>query len=773
MKHLAVPFGIACLLAASLTASAGGLHFEGCSHFQPADLERGLTWNLEYQLARVSGGGSDMREVLPRLLTAGYRRAGFPEAEISASPESNGTVAVRIREGPRYLCGELRIRGLKDTPEDKLRALLLASSDDPAATGQALGWAPTNGAPFDPGRLEAFRTCVSNALTELGRFGAEFDLALRPEPGSGRATLALDVRSEGLERVVGTLRVEGAVTNRTDDILARLGLRPGTRLTRTLTEEATERLLRTGRFISVELVPGAAEADGRTPVTVRVLEAPGVMPLHQELPPASAPLLRVQDWLQAFRTNGDELVFTVEKGPADGVAALALHVIVAPARGVLAILRKDGGGRPLATFHGAASQEFAFFLPDPPRRYTAPAQDMGMTMTFRVEAHPPDKDGAWRSLSLGLGFTSRAGPSGPAELDFDIAPAVLASFASEYGDRARLEDGLCVIEHSNAAIRVEAATGRPRVLLANPSPDVRCVVRVETGAMDRVLEPLRAEAAGWTNRYDPAHPLASAAACLVPELARIPMLSTGVLARVTPEQGARIADAMHRIGGAIASAGWTNAPAWTAATTNAMVIPPDASRVPSQVTLSMPGMVAVVMLALESSLVDSSSWVAGLLRAYAFKTIGRGDLLDREFQRAMTSREPGPLALLCWARLAAGASPEMGRRVASRGLEDLSTEAFRRDVRSLVAPQTPAGEIVLRSGEILATLTPEEADALALLFPPERSGAFRRLLASLRGRTGVAPMERVLGAADAAWEAGLRDDLARQLKAIGEGAATP
>jgi hypothetical protein len=116
------------------------LEFEGNSVFSASTLRRALARDVSVVLA--SHPAADLADFLPVIasqLTRGFRRAGLPDATVTAVFEpqpDGGRIVVRIHEGPRYRMGAIVIEGTQTLDPETLRAKLLEKPGTP--TTQAL-----------------------------------------------------------------------------------------------------------------------------------------------------------------------------------------------------------------------------------------------------------------------------------------------------------------------------------------------------------------------------------------------------------------------------------------------------------------------------------------------------------------------------------------------------------------------------------------------------------------------------------------------------------
>ena len=74
-------------------------------------------------------------EAIQRRLLLGYQHHGFPEARIEARADARGgRVVVTVEEGPRYVCGGIKVSGAREVPATVIIERLTSSpAPGPAA----------------------------------------------------------------------------------------------------------------------------------------------------------------------------------------------------------------------------------------------------------------------------------------------------------------------------------------------------------------------------------------------------------------------------------------------------------------------------------------------------------------------------------------------------------------------------------------------------------------------------------------------------------------
>jgi hypothetical protein len=786
-----------CMAAVSATLASGAsddVRYEGCVKYTPTALERSLSWNLEYQIVKATAPPDQRLEVIRRLLKAGYLRDGYAEADVRGRLDGRTNIVVSINEGQRYLCGDLVVTGsLHEVSSTALRGLLLPASGGVAGTNRSdqhagsafdrlagrtnapndstamtlVGWTPERGAPFDPWAQRQLRAAVSNAFAELGHFFCDFDLRLQKRLAEGRADLVVDVKSEGPPLVIGALEVTGAVTNRPEDVIQFTGLTPGMNITRSLVAEKERSLRQSARLIAGRIVPSSPDAGGRSRVTIRIAEAPGMPPLTQDLSDVAQSCLRIGDWMEAFKTNGDDVVGSFSLSSLTGFS-FSCSMIVSPVQGFQALLRDraDASGHDLAVLQALAGGELGVYFPRRHRKFIAPPSPRSVTAMFALTAKDVKAGDAWKSFECGVGVAGNAGTGTPLRTQVTVDPVVLASFAYGCNPMTRLDGNTCVIAGTNLTARFDAGSGRLRKL-EGQHDDVSIEAHVERGALLRAAERIRKEGSGWTNLYDPARPIASFVSFAGPEVLQLPILSTSTLARVTSQQWRTAESALDKIFTGLGAADLDALFESSSTSTGSVLhIPPEASRLPPQLTGGILAMAASQLLVEDCRLAPAGSWAATALRALALRLCGLQRLVAKELEVLAQSPSSGPLALQLCASIGSGVDPRFARDVATLALTRLSAADFTRDIQPFLDKDAMLGELTLRAGCTVAALQDDEVDALCAFLPADCAQSFRHFATALRDESVPGIPQRMSHALGRFWDENLRASYEQGLRRL-------
>jgi len=184
--------------------------FEGAKAFSAEELRQGLQRSSDFfEISHQLAPQDAYLEAVAKKLQAGYQHQGFPEAQVTVKTDVKaGNVLVKVTEGPRYVCGAVKVTGTQKVPAAAIvqRLTVAAAAHagervfdfrDKAPSNQALD---ESGAPTD-----------LKAMTAIGVWDA-FDPA-------GSAAISSDYGLNGLATGESWLQV-GA----TGDDIVRLGI---------------------------------------------------------------------------------------------------------------------------------------------------------------------------------------------------------------------------------------------------------------------------------------------------------------------------------------------------------------------------------------------------------------------------------------------------------------------------------------------------------------------------------------------------------------------
>ncbi|MBM4042653.1 MAG: hypothetical protein FJ290_29545 [Planctomycetes bacterium] len=705
----------------------------------------------------------------------GYHYNGFPDTTVDVSLDRPaGKVRVRVKEGPQYVKGAVRLVGVKALDAEGLRRRLTeAPLPQPTRAGlpgveesvrEVMGhWVPGMSAGFDEPTLAAIAAKVKRAYADAGHFFPRLKVRVVPEKGTPQAHLLVEVEDEGARATLRDVDIMGLRRNTEEELLRFLGIKPGMPLNAAAIAAMEDKLWRSARFLvhQVSLDP-PEDASGAVRLRLQLRESRDAPPLGTELSAPARALLRVSDWLAAFPAGDRDAVVTVA---ADGVS---VELVVSPRQGLL--LRGRMAGAPgrgawdiLAVL--ASKQLGIFSLAGEPRGWTI-TEDIGLVASFGLVGVPedPDTPRLQYAVRFGLGLRSSAAhrDTEPFRLDLGLAPVAFAGQAYAPDVSCSIANGVLTLRGPNSHWQFDEATGELRegtiVKAAELLPTfvVKVRVRLEAGRFAALRKEAEAAAAGRIKTLTMGEADATAAQALLVEAL--------ALLGATAEQRAsatRLAAALaEEVGASLDS------------------LAPDEKPIEGRpFDLPLPvgqgtgeGLVqwfALRVLPATDALFPRCSWPWMLAREAILVACGMGKYTGEVLPMLYGSDQMGPVGFLATARLLSLVNPRMARAFAARGLERLSVAEFRKDYRILLTGDTAAARLARRLAARLAEARGEDCEAVAALLGPAAGGPFREFARLLRERPkDKAPADVLPAALDYWWDAFLKEQVRTGLQRL-------
>ena len=768
----------------------GGLSravFIGNQTFAADALRQGLRADLDCVIAiQPSAGLEECLRTLESRMRAGYQHAGFPDATVRAESDAAARrIVLRITEGPRFLCGQVRVTGLKTLDREIVQAEILdriaagCLTNRPASLLKPVGqtnvfatdqlppaplreavtlvtnraqaaevplgiWGADLPAPTDVGAKCSLADAVTNVFADLGHFHARFTLnfvrrreaASNPVPNSEATPLDLvvEVQDEGPVCTIGEIEVSPMHTHSRDELLRWLELAPGQRLTRELLLDKQNQLVESGRFTEAMLEPGVPDDAGKVSLRVAVRELALAPPLSAALSPNDAALQRLRQWLSDWPVRGEDAVLRLDVGTSNETRRV-LNVIASPAGGLLIQLNRAKADSPDLAWALAVSSNTVALFDGARREGLCTTNWRGSLSLFFHLGTDPDGEG---NMTFGGGFDSHTSAP-PFRVELRLLPAAFMRLARMPEVQWRNERGVLTGSSSNAVLRVDARTGRLIELRFSGGDDDlpfalshgQLVLEFKTNALAQAWSKTLAATAGFTNRLDTDHPWSSALAFLAGEAFRSSFVRGMMPTNVSAGSVAAATSTLGKLVDGDLFAAWEHCFGLTNATgeDSVFLIPPDSAG-------SNPlDIVAAWILGNSGQLAAPDSWIAAVLCEKALGVSRRADEGGRAWERLFSSDEAGPLACLAGAR---NVNSQNSRAFAIKGLLRLSREDFVRDCQPLIEGDGAVPTTVRNLLTRLATLDDAEIASLTALLPPDDAESLRDAVRVLR-QPGVTP----------------------------------
>ena len=446
------------------------LLIRGAEQVAPDAIRAALGRDHQTMKASLPGASlADLIELLPQRVQAGYINGGFLDAEVTAEWDAEqARLQLLVDEGSQRKWRELRIEGVDPETEAALRSALTTEApetDDSSSTSP--GWTagrPANGHEAYANRI---RTSCEQALADLG--WEEPQLTVRVDPiENDQADLIIEVQDPGRRVPYSRIHVRGNKRQPTEAILDILAVTPGQILTAAQRQAAADRLLETGRFLSVR-VETEARLFPDEPKSLLVLldEWEDAPLLGDELDELQKIALKRVEWANHFQEGEHDLEVRFQPSVPDLVSTpVDVRAIYSPKNGLaITVSGEDplrGGKETICLLVGA-------------ERATIALLESGVAYRFPVEAFPrliptlnlsavrdAETNEPRCNLKMAIGFKTRTKSSHlPAiELNLKVDPVYSLLNLAKGGDDAVFEDGILTVQSKNFRTRIDAGTGR-------------------------------------------------------------------------------------------------------------------------------------------------------------------------------------------------------------------------------------------------------------------------------------------------------------------------
>ncbi len=246
------------------------IEFRGDHTFSREDITQELTSDLDFWLKGSSYAPlQDFCDYLNKNIRAGYLRAGFGKAEVSAEPTEKGAISVLIAEGPRYRTGEIIVSGNEGITRDQIVERLITTTRPRSfkyytTLGQhekepEIIWPLDQPAPLDEVSLKSVADAVTSLYRERGYLEAEITPAIELKEDL-QVRLRVEIK-EGPGCRLGKILIEGAGDKLPEDKLRPLlSPEPGEMVGELEIEEIKYLLWSLGKYLSYEVELVASES---------------------------------------------------------------------------------------------------------------------------------------------------------------------------------------------------------------------------------------------------------------------------------------------------------------------------------------------------------------------------------------------------------------------------------------------------------------------------------------------------------------------------------
>ena len=769
--------------------------FEGDKTFSAEALRQALKDTIDFfEISNPLAPRDAYLEAIERKLLLGYQHTGFPEARIEARHDAKADqIVVTVAEGPRYVCGGVKVTGATNVPAVAIIEPLIPSQVTTQSVQQAFAfkdkapatnpltegtsdeseppdapWVKGEPAPFSNLDLKQMRESVTTVLREHGFLFPKANVSVVPDKTARTAELHVEVLEEGPRGVVGQIEITGNKKNTTEAVLRYLELKPGMELPSQLVARIEDRLWRAARFLSYKVSLGSPDSGGGVPLQIQVAEYDEAPPLEQAFSRTEQAMLKLREWLSKLDESREEMIVTLSGLPAPAPEG---EFVLSPRNGV-ALLAKD------ASRQTADRDEYAmvlksglagFYSSVGGRKLLIPCTKQQLKVFLKVTSKVAEANEGPFNLAAGAGFAQlkEKGP-GSSPYRFELAlPPVACMGLAHRGDFSSWFEGDVLIR-SNATMLVKLSSDTGRILewrMAGDKGKGTLQIRFEPGAFDRTVQRIDAGTASLPNVCDTNAPLSSAVAFLGEEMMSSRYLEPFLRSRMSAETAARLPGLMRqlKLGEVLEPLNQLlSKPAGPEGKEVEFSIPIDLE-LGGATRSDLVGLLVGWLLRRSDALFPARSWPWTVLREASLTVEGKGKYTDQALTGIYESGETGPLGYLTVACALNKLQPPLARKFAARGLERLSAADFRRDCRLFLAGDSISSQCCQRLAATLRELDEEQVTALVKLQSPTSDEFLREYARRLRAAKDQPVLETLTPALDLYWEKELKAAVANLL----------
>jgi Surface antigen variable number repeat len=751
--------------AVGLLGDPANLVFKGDTPFADDNLRWAISADLQTQLAaEPTAPLQDYLKTLDRRLRAGFRRAGYFRPSVDIQPDiASGKILVFLDPGTRYRCGDIKVEGAKTFPVDLLINRLTHPTTQPffattlrqdfvrvdntenEQTATDPLWTIGDPAPFDDVTAAAFPERISLAMAALGYFNPQLEVSVNP---AGKvATLNIRMLDEGLKATVDHIDVKGLKRNRPQDVTDYLKVKPGDAMDLDRLMEMQQRLWDSGRF-SKHVISITRRRDDPSKVILLVdLEEVDNVPLLIDLLlPVEQVALRVRQWLLNLGDGRDDLLLEYQDNREDVTVTFNAKYGIVSRMHINAttppVLGDDSDGAIVMT-----RDVIGIYLPAANLKLVIPNPDVSATTTIAMTRAAESENQHW---GFSLGWTMSSDKTAqPLTLNMWLPPAAILDYAHLPNCSYELRDGIFTVTAKTVKMRFDAATGRPLDIQSLTPKDFQ--IRLQTGgniAKKQSQDIQTALAAADT--YEPNKPVGSFITFTAQALCH-----SWLFKNSTAEQRTHLAIAVSHILTPDAFKTLdesTHAPT-TESSDDAFTLP----FLPRD--LNKAGFVAMMgrgALPFIDKIFVRGTWPSTLARLTCFALTGHSESLEPELGHLSVSPDTGPLASLVASELLSYASPSLSKYFANRGLRDLSTAVFIKDVQGVFEGNTAGSQFITTVIKNIQNLDEHDLDSLRSTLPPNTAKAVLAGIEELRSQRNYPTDVALTAALGRTWDAGLR-----------------
>lgn len=776
--------GVCCLAAWGLPAAgqervgpSGNVwrwQIDGAVQVEEYEVRRAVMRDLGAQLAcHPLAPRGELAAAIAQKLQAALLNAGFAEAHVDARlDEEAQRLCITIHEGPRYVCGQVRIEAAEPAPAEALRERLTQRYPPPEAqrpqTVQRGGretvvwlnrdgkpvslkaaiWEAEKPAPLSPQGQASLEQSVREALEDLGYRDARHEVVRQADAQTRTVELVVKIAEWGAPATVQAISVTGHERATEAEVLAFLDVRPGDVLTRRTLAELDQRLWRSGRFVKHQVTAeptGDESSEKRLKIELR--ESSYGAPLGHELSREAQALLRWRDWLcDPDRWDGD-LVLTQTRSV--GVP----EIVLSPQQGVMVLHRPNRDVTPPHFALAVTADRFVCRFPWVPQRLETPLGEESFEVRFGIRLNE-NRSELDKPFQIELGAFQNSDKSElyasgcPVRFSLDVAPSAAMAFTQLRGAQASWQGPVLTVETERERIVIEETTGR--LLHFEEKGENRVTMTFVPNAFAQRWDELRPVMESLPNAFDAKRPLSSSLEFVADALAGSPE------AWQTDPRMRQVCQVMPMFRTLLQRGVLQDLDVylvnWSLEPPVRLWIPPESGQ-PSNWLGAITGNFAFLVA---DTCFPHGSWMWTVSREVAFALANQSKYLQPTLQQFYRDEEIGPIGSLVVSRLVERLDPRLSRQFALRGLRDTSVDGFRRDFLPLLDDSALAGKLLARLAVVLQELDDATVARWIASLPEEDRVWLAAAVTQLRQLRQL-PIDAALALSlEHGWQAGLR-----------------
>jgi hypothetical protein len=698
---------------------------------------------------------SELAEVIERLLTAGYREAGFPQPKIEAVASSDAHTEIRIKEGSRIRCSNVKVTGASQIDAKRLANRLSQPfpPKDSIPTFVEVGgksltqWIDLKGNQVKlqspvweqgtPAKLDIEKKLVPSvtaALKDIGWSATKFSVSIDMNTDDSTGELVVEIISEEMPDRIEGFNIVGSNINAPNDVIAFLDLKPGIVFDDSELQRLTKRLWDCGRFTKHNL-SFERDEQGRGRLKIELADVPGVPSLDEPLSETTDILLRARRWLSSVNDRGQDIACTLEQ-------EVGRVCFVQSGNGMAIELTVSN--RPDLKNSDAVGEKIALIVDKSnitvcqTQNPTFWSGDIGRFQgSIRLESKFAASDSVDDFAKFGMHVSCHSERLKDEPLLMHvlrISPSDWSGFAYKENVKTSIADGRLVMTRDEDVLEIDIVSGEI-YRWRSDSYDIQ----FQVGQFGRVQEEVAHEVEGKSNLYEPSQPVSSIVQWLLskPSWKGIDEVRKSAGLKGEPlDPALRSACEKFVSGGLLKPLDAIALIAGMTRNEEQFSIPDDFA--PAFNTKKMIGfIVAKPLLKTAPDFLAEGTWPMTVVREASLALLDRGQHTGKVLKALHSDPSNGPICDASVAYLLSLASQKKASMAfATNALRKMKSESFDRDIGSLLSGKS--GRWFSDILNAVASLTSEEIDAIAQRLPNEETSDFLR---DIHYRSTVSPFK--------------------------------